>query len=217
MSDAPHESKKHTHAERMELAATILLGLAALATAWSSYQASRWHGEQAQAQSRATATRLESTRASGVANREAEIDVQLFIQWVDAHQQRDTKLANFYRSRFTDRLERAFPAWIATMPFENADAPPSPFAMPAYRLAETGNATRLEAQAAAATEEAKEDIQRADNYVLSAVLFAAALFFGGLSLRLRTETGRVRILGMGYVLLAGAGIWVATFPVNVGV
>jgi hypothetical protein len=30
-----------------ELAATILLAAAAVATAWSSYQATRWNGEQA--------------------------------------------------------------------------------------------------------------------------------------------------------------------------
>ena len=66
--------------------------------------------------------------------------------------------------------------------------------MPEYRLAASAEAERLEAQAAAATEEAKEDIQRADNYVLAAVLFAASLFFGGLSLRMRTDTGRKVVL-----------------------
>ena len=89
--------------------------------------------------------------------------------------------------------------------------------MPEYRLAATSESERLEAQAAAAIEDAKEDIQRADNYVLAAVLFAASLFFGGLSLRMRTESGQKRILGMGYVLFVGAAIWVATFPVNVAV
>jgi hypothetical protein len=211
------QPRKHTRAERMELAATILLGLAAVATAWSGYQASRWHGEQAQAQSRATAKRVESTRSSGVANREGEIDVQLFVQWVDARAQGDSELAAFYRTRFTDRFKPAFRAWIATNPFENADAPPSPFAMPEYRLAAMTESERLEAQAAAATEEAKEDIQRADNYVLAAVLFAAALFFGGLSLRLPTERAQTWVLGMGYVLFLGATVWISTSPVSVAI
>src|SRR5687768_1239915 len=103
----------------MEFAAALLLVLATVATAWSSYQASRWHGEQAQAQSSATANRVESTRASGVANREGQIDVQLFIQWVDARQQGDRELATFYRTRFTDRFKPAFRAWIATNPLED--------------------------------------------------------------------------------------------------
>jgi hypothetical protein len=201
----------------MEFAGALLLVLATVATAWSSYQASRWHGEQAEAQSNATASRVESTRASGVANREGQIDVQLFIQWVDARQQGDRELADFYRTRFTDRFKPAFRAWIATNPFEDPDAPSSPFAMPQYRVAEIARADRLEAQATAATEEAKEYIQRADNYVLAVVLFAASLFFGGLSLRLRTDTARTAILGCGYALFLGAAIWVATSPVSVSV
>lgn len=203
--------------ERMEFVGALLLVLATVPTAWSSYQASRWHGEQAEAQSRATAKRLESTRASGVANREGEIDVQLFIQWVDARQGGNTELARFYRARFTDRFKPAFRAWIATNPLENPDAPPSPFAMPEYKVADLARAGRLEAQATAASEEAKEDIQRADNYVLAVVLFAAALFFGGLSLRLRSDATRTAILVCGYVLFVGTGIWILTFPVSVSV
>lgn len=42
------------------VATTTVLALAAVATAWSGYQASRWHGEQAIAFSRANASRLES-------------------------------------------------------------------------------------------------------------------------------------------------------------
>ena len=38
----------------VEIVATVLLALAAVATAWSSYQATRWNGEQTKAWSRAT-------------------------------------------------------------------------------------------------------------------------------------------------------------------
>jgi hypothetical protein len=53
-----------------ELAATVLLAVAAVATAWAAYQSARWHGEQARAQSGSVAARVESTRAAGVANRQ---------------------------------------------------------------------------------------------------------------------------------------------------
>jgi hypothetical protein len=59
----------------VQVVATVLLALAAVATAWAGYQASRWHGEQAVAGAKANAARLESARASGVANRQAQIDV----------------------------------------------------------------------------------------------------------------------------------------------
>lgn len=200
---------------RLAIVSTVLLALATVATAWAGYQASRWHGEQAQAQTRATAARLESTRASGVANRQIEIDVAVFIQWVDAHAQGENALKDFYEQRFSDRFRPAFDAWIATMPFENADAPETPFAMPQYRLASSDEAERLEADAVAASEEAREDIERADRYVLCVVLFAASLFFAGISTRLRTRSAEVAILGLGCVLFLGTLVWLATFPVSV--
>jgi len=203
--------------ERLALLATVLLACATLGTAWSSYQASRWHGEQALAQSSATSTRLESTRASGVANREVQVDVAVFIQWVDARAADETELANFYKDRFSERLRPAFRAWIAGDPFDDPTAPPDPFTLPQYKVAALDKAGDLEQQASAASDDAREYIQRADNYVLAVVLFAASLFLGGLSLRLRTDAARTAILGCGYFLFVGAAIWVATSPVSVSV
>jgi hypothetical protein len=198
----------------IEVTSTVLLALATVATAWAGYQSSRWHGEQAQAQSRATAARIESARVSGVANREAEIDVELFIQWVDARAHRERRLATFYRQRFRDEFARAFRAWIASQPFTSRDAPLSPFAMPEYRLAATDEVDRLEAKATSAAEEARQDIDRADRYVLAVVLFASSLFFAGISTRLRTRWGEAAILGLGCVLFLATLTWVATFPVS---
>src|SRR5688572_32234707 len=113
---------------RFEFAATVLLAIAAVATAWAAYQSARWHGEQAKAQSASIAARVESTRASGDANREAQIDVALFTEWVDAYASEETELAAFYRRRFRPEFRPAFEAWIATRPRMNRSAPLSPFA-----------------------------------------------------------------------------------------
>jgi len=202
---------------RLEILSVVLLALAALSTAWASYQSARWHGEQAQAQTRGTASRLESTRASGVANREGQIDVAVFIQWVDARARGETNLEAFYEARFREEFVPAFEAWIAAEPFTNPDAPLSPFAMPEYDLEATRQAARLEAQATAASEEAREDIQRADNYVLAVVLFASALFFAGISTKLGTPTARATILALGYLIFLATVVWIATFPVSVAI
>lgn len=202
---------------RLEIVSTVLLALATVATAWAGYQASRWHGEQAEAQMRATAARLESTRASGVANRQTQIDVAVFIQWVDAYARNETKLARFYEERFQDRFKPAFDAWIASKPLQNPAAPLTPFAMPEYRLASVAEADRLEAEATAASEEAREDIDRAENYVLCVVLFAASLFFAGISTKLKTRTAEAAVLGLACLLFLGTVVWLATFPVDFAV
>jgi hypothetical protein len=202
---------------RFELAATLLLAMAAVATAWSAYQSARWHSEQAKAQSASIAARVESTRAANVANRQAQIDVALFTQWVDAFAREETELAAFYRKRFRPEFEPAFEAWVATRPRTNPEAPLSPFAMPQYKLAATATADRLEAQAAASSQDVGSFIQRADDYSLAVVLFAAALFFAGISTRLHSPTPRMAILGLGYALFIGTVIWIATFPVTLSV
>jgi hypothetical protein len=202
---------------RLELATTVLLAIAAVATAWAAYQSARWHGEQAKAQSASIAARVESTRAANVANRQAQIDVALFTQWVDAYARDETELAGFYRRRFRPGFQPAFGAWVATRPRTNPDAPLSPFAMPQYELAATAQADRLEAQAAASSESVGQYIQRADNYSLAVVLFAAALFFAGISTRLPSRTARTVVLALGYTLFLGSLIWVATFPVSLAV
>ena len=65
----------------VELAATILLAFAAVATAWSSYQATRWNGEQAKTSGRVNKTRIEAAGASDLANAQQQVDVATFMQW----------------------------------------------------------------------------------------------------------------------------------------
>ena len=152
-----------------------------------------------------------------MANREGQIDVAVFIQWVDARANGDRRLEAFYRRQFSSRLEPAFEAWIATDPFEKPAAPRSPFDVPQYRIAAQRQSQRLEAKAARAADSAREDIQRADDYVLCVVLFASSLFFAGLSTRLPTLRGREQILALGWLLFVGTVVWMATFPVTVSV
>jgi hypothetical protein len=200
-----------------ELVATVLLAVAAVATAWASYQSARWHGEQARAQSASVAARVESTRAANVANRQGQIDVALFTQWVDAYARNETELAAFYDKRFRPEFKPAFNAWVATKPRKNPNAPLSPFAMAQYKLAANAASDRLEVKAAAASQRAGAFIQRADDYSLAVVLFASSLFFAGISTRLRSETTRMVILGLGCTLFLGTVIWIATFPVSLSV
>jgi hypothetical protein len=213
LSSPAHEERT----EWVEIAAAVLLALATVATAWSGYQASRWNGEQAKAFSRANAARIESTRASALANAQSQIDVATFTQWVDAYAQEQTELADFYFKRFRAEFKPAVDAWIATRPRQNPDAPLTPFAMPEYKVAATEEANRLEAEAEALSAQARGNVQRATNYVLAVVLFAAALFFAGMSARLRTRRLRVVLLSFGIAVFAGTVIWLATFPISISV
>jgi hypothetical protein len=203
--------------DRIEVLATVLLGVAALATAWSSYQATRWQGEQAKAASHTNALRVDAARAQGLSEAEKEVDVTTFAQWVDAYARQDEELATFYFERFRQEFKPAVESWIATRPLKNPDAPLSPFAMPNYRLAATADARRLDAAAAASAETVERDIQRASNYVLGVVLFAVALFFAGMTTKLKSVRLRQITLALGWIVFAGTAIWIATSPVSISV
>jgi hypothetical protein len=203
--------------ERLEVVATVLLSLATLATAWSGYQASRWNAEQAKAVGRATAARIESAKAANLASAQTQVDVATFTQWVNAYALKRRELAGFYFARFRKEFKPAVATWVATQPLRNPDAPLTPFAMPEYRLAAQAGSERLNATAEHWSATAFENVQRATNYVLGVVLFASALFFAGISTRLRTAVLRRVLLGLGVAIFLGSVIWLATFPVSVSI
>ena len=201
----------------VDTTAAILLALAAVATAWSSYQASRWTGEQAQTFSAANAARVESTKEAQLANSQQQVDIELFMQWVDASLTGDDTLEQFYQARFRDEFRPAFRAWLATDPFNDESAPSSPFVMQEYVLASKQEAEALETKANATSELAKVYVQRATNYVLGVVLFAVALFFAGISIRMPRPGLRMGVLAVGVAVFLLAGAWIATFPISLSI
>jgi hypothetical protein len=209
--------ERSTADRRIDTIAAVLLAVAAVATAWSSYQASRWTGEQAETFASASAARVESTRASSLANTQTQIDVSVFTQWVDAALRGEMDLAAFYEQRFRDEFKPAFRAWLRTDPFNDPSSPPSPFAMPQYRLAATQDADELTATAEASAELARTYIQRATKYVLAVVLFATSLFFAGISTKLNRTRLRGVILGVGCAVFVLAASWIATFPISLSI
>jgi hypothetical protein len=202
--------------DRLELLVTVLLVVAAVATSWSSYQATRWHGEQAEATSRTNAVRIEAARASSLAEAQTEIDVATFIAWADADQSGDPELAAFYVDRFRPEFAVAFAAWIKTEPLTNPDAPETPFTMPEYQVEPQNQADQLDDDAEESAAEVRRNIQYASNYVLTVVLYAVVLFFAGISTKIGRRRLRTVTLVAGVVVLAGALLWVATFPISIG-
>jgi hypothetical protein len=204
-----HETRRHP----VELLATVLLAVAAVATAWSTYQSAQWRGEQAADNSKASAARIESSAASTRAGQLTQIDIATFIQWVDAYVAGNTDLADFYRQRFRDEFQPAFEAWIATNPRTNPNAPASPFEMPQYRVAQAEQAKRLNATAGVRSDAASTANERSDTYMLAVVLFATSLFFAAMSTKLHSLRHQQILLGLGGLIFLGAATFVATSPV----
>src|SRR6516165_9414517 len=125
----------------------ILLGVVAVTTAWSGYQATRWAGEQSTLYAQASALRVESSRASTLAGQIRLNDSISVNNWLNAYLQGNIKLANIFQRRFSPQLQVAYQAWLATNPFTNPNAPAGPLFMPEYKISQDALSNQLDAQA----------------------------------------------------------------------
>jgi hypothetical protein len=193
----------------------VLLSAATVLTAWSAFQASKWNGTQADRNNQASASRTESVRASTQAGQLAVIDATVFTAWLTATDQGQDRLASQLAARFRPEFGTAFRAWLATSPLMSPLAPPTPFAMPAYRLASAQRAADLNALAASEVHQASTAGERADNYILMTVLFATVLFFGAISIRFEASSLQVPLLTIAIVVFAVSVVITATYPIRV--
>lgn len=201
----------------VELLVTALLVVGAVAASWSSYQATRWNGEQAKAAGRTSALRIDAARADSLASAQTQVDVATFIAWTEAEGRGDSELEAFYLDRFRPEFKTAFDAWLATDPLVDESAPRTPFAMPDYRVAEREEASRLDAEAELSSARVATNIQRSSNYVLSVVLYTIVLLFAGMAGKMTSRRLRLGVVVAAYVVLVAALAWVSTFPVSLAV
>lgn len=214
---------------KLELAATVVLAIATVVTAWSAFQSAKWSGVQSINFSKASAERTESVRASNRANTQTAVDVDTFVAWASAVSEERSgarpstqpytpepgTLSGFLFERFRPEFKPAVQAWLTTRPLTTPGAPSSPFVMPEYKLAEAMKADRLARQADESRQAALESNQRSDNYVLTTVLFASVLFFAGISTKLVGRRSRLLMFGCAVALLLAGAVILATFPVEI--
>ena len=194
----------------------VLLAAASVLAAWSGYQSALWDGEQAASYNQANAQRVESVRASTAGFQQRQIDIALFLNWLNAFAAGDSELAQFIEARFSPRLTPAFDVWVATAPRTNPDAAPSPFTLPEYQVPELQSADELEAEADDLFTQGQEANGISDRYVGSTVILAIVLFFAGIAPRIEWRSARVTLIGVAVLLFLFGVFQVATLPIAAG-
>src|SRR5689334_16445819 len=154
---------------------SILLALAALATSWSSYQASIWSGVQAREYNLANGYRTRAARLSEDAARQRLLDVALFTKWLDAYVDGRPQVTAFYETHFRPEFKPAFAAWRAGD--LKALAASTPFEQPQYRIAKEGEAIAFDSAAARVFNAGRDANETADRYTFGTVMLASVLFF----------------------------------------
>jgi hypothetical protein len=197
----------------VELATAVLLSVATLAASWAAYQATRWSGEQAAKYSLANARRVEATRAAEGANTQELADVVAFTSWLSAFGAGNARLEAFYRERLRPEFRPAFERWLESRPLVDPRAPPTPFALPEYRLALAERADGLQREGERLFREGQAANAHADNYVLGSVVLSGVLFFAGISQQLRRLAMRVLLLALATLLCLAGLVALLRLPV----
>ena len=204
-------TKPGMNREYLELLVVVVLSITTILTAWAAFQSSKWGGAMSISFSQASTARIESVKLTGTADQRTAIHVGLWTTWLSQYKV-DERAAAFLEQRFPEPLATANADWLATEPLKNADAPPSPFAMPSYVIPERKAAAAADVRADAKFAEALAENQRGDNYTLLTVLFAAVLFFAAISNRLRTVRLQAVMLGASVVLGMVGVVLLISFP-----
>jgi hypothetical protein len=184
----------------LELITVFVMSLMVVLTAWTGFQSTHWSSVQSERYSSATAARTESVRASNTVGQQIALDVAVFIAWTEAYAEGDARRADYVYERFPDRLRPAADAWVALDALENPDAPATPFEMDEYVVPAVQEAADWLLEADEHLDDASAAATHTSSYVATTVVFAAVLFFAGMSTKLTSRRNRVVVM-----VLAGIG------------
>jgi hypothetical protein len=207
LDDEARRAEEHEREETVSVAAT---SMAAVATAWSAFQAALFSGQQTFALARAGKARELSTQARSEGDQMAHMDANLFVAYAGAIATDNQPFAKFLYDRFPPRLRTATDAWLATKPLTTPGAPPHPFAMSEYRVDALIRSQELGPLADVEVENGQRANVRSDTYVLGTVVFASIILLASLGLRFKKRKPRRAMLIFATIALLVSLAWVAT-------
>jgi hypothetical protein len=201
----------------VETISTIVLAIAAVATAWSAYQSTRWNGVMATEFNEASSLRSESVRRSTAAGQYTVADVTIAADWLSAALSDNDAVARELRLRMSPELDAAMKAWLGDWQLDQPVPPGSPFTDGRYQARGSSEAADLEAQAETKFAEGRNANQHSDNYVLTGVIFALTLFFAAIADKVAgAQYGKAMLVASLVLMTIGVALLVVQ-PKSIGV
>lgn len=199
-----------------ETLSAILLSIAGLTTAWASYQASLWGGEQVSHYGIAGGLLTSASQYDIIAGQTAVIDTALFVAWTDAALRGEVDRQDFLQRRFSPTFAAAFVPWRAQFPDDLAGyrLPPgvTQVNVPKVDYPQAAKAAELREKATAIFEKGEAANRHSDRFVAVTVLLSTVLFLTGISQLLRRTAPRLALLGLSGLLLVIALGWLVQIP-----
>lgn len=138
----------------------------------------------------------------------------MLIEYLSAESTGNEKLARVLKTRFRPDVQKAINSWLATKPFENPDAPRSPFVMKEYSTQLKEKAAAYEDLVEQKIKEASDANRNGDNYILLTVLFASVLFFAGICVKFQSRRVKAAMLIFGVIMFMITALVLISYPVT---
>ncbi len=183
-----------------EPATIILMGAATLATAWSSFESSRWDAKSRDSMElavkldrRSLALQIDSRQIKGV-------HFNILSELIDAKFSGDKKRYDFYLNRLGDELKPAFEKWMADHPFETPGLSSHPLMDDYYqpRHQDEIESTRIGAEKAES--QSRMAGGNAGAHLANTVILSAVLLFAGTARTFDQRKVRTTVFAFAVVL-----------------
>jgi hypothetical protein len=197
----------------IEVLAVVLLGVATVGSAWCGYQASRWNGEESDAARASATARIDASRLFSLGVQQISYDASVTAQYAAAVAGGNENLQTFIKNNLVR------PAYLPVLEewekrVRAGETGGGIFQNQAYLDAQAAPSREAEAKDAAFAVKAQEASANSDDYVLTALIMASALFFAGVTTSFRSPGIRVALLATATLVIAVAAARIADLPVS---
>lgn len=194
---------KRSKVDKGEILIAFLLGIAAIATAWASYQSALLQGDSLKEMNRSVRTADSGSQQWNEGNQDYTSQVQLFIEFAKASYAEDTELAAYFKdSLMEEDFAKAVQWWV-----DDKEGYDSPFyeENTAWKVPGWTEGERLDALAEKQFKKGARLDNRGDRYDLVTVILATSLFLFGMASILHGRAVRLGMTTVG-ILFLGASI-----------
>jgi hypothetical protein len=197
----------------IEIIIVLVLGITTLGTAWCSYEAYQWNSQQSSLAQQTTSAELNANRLFGLATQKVTYDSSLLADYATAYRANDTKLMQFYRqSLMRPQLLPYLDAWVADV--QAGKAPQNLLSDPAYLDPVMADYTAAAAKVATLDAQSKAAGSYADRYLVTTILLAVGLFFGGVTSSFRWTPAKLAIIAFAVIAIGIAASRLVDLPVQ---
>lgn len=195
------EARKQRLLNRTELVIAILLGLAAILTAWSTFQSSQLGSSVTAAYSEGIRLSDSASQAFNDASASDVADEALFLEFAKSANAGDEGTAAYiHDSLMSPELQAAVDWWTEQPDSANYDTPFVP-ENPNWSTKMYDDAQALDAEAQAKFDEAKVKDGLSNEFDILSIIIAIALFLFGVASLVRQERIKIGLGAVGAVIL----------------